>query len=246
MLNTISITSFFACFLIYMVSGISYAETYTVPVSINCSSSIEGAGWKHLNGDPKQQLTLTTEGMYIKGEGLIKLWDDDDEANDYENSVFHTQIVGDSAIVIAECVSFGGETQMYSYVQGENPPVLACPKGDGIKMRFISPNAPDPEQYVYHATLTVVKDDEPTEKMIIGIKAKDDIKGPQVNFGKQFPTSTEKSELSSGSKNKPSKCIIMSAEPPGLSLYESVYNDGFYKQYDNCIKSSLLSTSLFY
>lgn len=212
---------FFMWFLV--VSSMSYAKTYTVEVNVNCSPSVELAGWKFLNSHPKRQLTLTTEGMYIKGEGLVKLWDDDDEANDYENPVFHSQTVGDMAVVVAGCVSSGGEMQMYSYDQGTNPPVLVCPKGDGIKMRFITPNNPDPEQYVYHATLTVVEDDEPLEKATIEIKTQESSKDPVSKFdvkGQQTFTSSKSMGKSSGGE-KPSKCIIMSGEPD-YCMYNSL------------------------
>ena len=208
----------FICFLLCIVSSVCYAGTYTVPVSIKCSSSIPEAGWKQIAGDPRKQLTLTTEGVYIKGEGLVRLWDDDD------NYIYHSESVGDTALVRAQCLSFSQSMKMYDFETGDNPPVLVCPKGDGIKMRFISPNNSDPEQYVYHATLTVVEDDEPLEKSTIEVKTQESSKDPVSKFdvtGQQTFTSTSKSMGKSSGGGKPSKCIIMSGEPD-YCMYNSL------------------------
>ena len=160
--TTFVIHAFIISTLITIISGICYAETYSVPLTIGCYKSIQDAEWISYKASPKTQYTLTTVGMFIKKENVLAtLWYDDDEENDYENPIEYGLQFG-LPQVIARCTSSLVDTDMYAYPKGTPPPVLACPKGDGIKIRFIAPNSPNPEDFVYHAILTVTRDDEET------------------------------------------------------------------------------------
>jgi len=151
MLRTMIVVNTFVCVLAMTMAGVSYAYTYTNPVSIQCSPSSEEAGWKQLDGSPDSQYTLTTLGIEIAGEGLVTKWDD---LSDFENSIMHDGVVN----VVAKCIASGNEIDMFP---DDDLPTLICPKGDGIIIRFLSPNSSVPNQYIYRATLTVTRDDPP-------------------------------------------------------------------------------------
>lgn len=166
------------------VSSVCWAYHQEVPKKIECSSSIGTAGWyitrPHI--DPGARYTLTTVGMEIpdksKGaNGIVALWADDDEEHDYENHYDYGLTYG-RAHVIAVCiprraytgteedVAFlqqqaraGLDTKMYDYPKGSQPPMLACQKGEGIGIKFLSPNNPNPRQFIYHANLAIDRDD---------------------------------------------------------------------------------------
>lgn len=166
-------------FLVYITFGVCYAGTYTEPVTIQCSPSCQKARWEPINARPNSQLTLTTVGMYVTGEGIVIKWDD------YGKSIFHE----DDARVVARCMFSKEEITMYDLpdkLPSESSllffPSLVCPKEEGIEIKFLSPNDPDPNKYVFHATLTVIEDDESDKKTTPKIITKDDNKDPLANL----------------------------------------------------------------
>jgi len=146
MLRTTFIVKTSVCALAMAIAGVSYAYTYTSPIDIQCSPSSEEARSKEIDGSPDSQYTLTTIGMEVAGEGLVTTWSD-------HNSIANVNVE-------AECMPSGREMDMFSdnYLHS---PTLICPKGDGVTIRFLSPNHLNPDQYIYHATLTLTRDDPP-------------------------------------------------------------------------------------
>lgn len=129
------------------------AVSRTKPVEVLCSSTVRAAGWHEIVGGPDARFSLTTNGMEVKGEGLVFKWDN------LEEGIFHD---GDSPYVIAKCLPSEKELKMYDLPDEfpYTPPTLVCAKGESIAIRFLSPNDPDPERYIYKATLTVDRDED--------------------------------------------------------------------------------------
>jgi hypothetical protein len=138
---------------------------------MGCYPAVEKAGWWLIdNGNPKKQFTLTTVGIDIAGEGMVTKY------NDCDNAIFHDGIVH----IIAKCVPSNKEMDMWDDFSDVKP-TLICKKGEGVAIRFMSPNSKNPEDYVYHATLTVKVDDETAINRPSSVRSKIAVKLPATH-----------------------------------------------------------------
>jgi hypothetical protein len=136
-----------------IVSGICYAKTI---VAIPGPTSTEDRGWVELEpGKADKQYTITPLGMEIQGEGLVKIWDDD------ETFTYHSLEHGGDAHVSARCGSSGGGTKIYDF-KGE-PPVVACPVGKSLQV-IVSDPIGLKGKYTFKAEYTTATVDEKKEE----------------------------------------------------------------------------------
>ena len=140
-------------------SSVCYADAYDIPLTIKCRPTVEQAGWKEVKGAPNKQYTLTSLGLEIAGEtgpeegGLFSKW------TDHERGIVRYGV----AHIIAKCTPNGEEMDMFpDLALSHDPlPTLVCRKGEGLAVRFLSPNDPDPNKYIYHGRVTITRDDPP-------------------------------------------------------------------------------------
>lgn len=147
-------------------SGVCCADTYSIPLTFKCSPSIEAAKWKELTGDPHKRYTLTTKGLAVAGRERDGLFTD--------RRSIETYILGGVEIVhvMAKCTSPTGDERLDGAPMSMFPNgvpadsvTLVCQKGQGLAIRFLSPNSPNPNQYIYHAEVTVDRDDPPVQSV---------------------------------------------------------------------------------
>lgn len=154
---------FIVCALIgtVIISSVCYADTYSIPLTIKCRPSIQEADWKRVKGEPNKRYTLTTKGLAVAGRERDGLFTNGGDITTY--------ILGGVEIVhvLAECTpSTGAEPMDMFPTRGSAAgTTLVCQKGQGLAIRFLSPNSPNPNQYIYHAEVTVDRDDPPVQSV---------------------------------------------------------------------------------
>ncbi|EKE01159.1 MAG: hypothetical protein ACD_21C00202G0008 [uncultured bacterium] len=127
-------------------SSLCYATSETI--AIQCSESAETASWHNYEGEKGTQYSLTTQGIKVAGiPNLVLYW-----TNDMRNLSHYDDIHVD-----AKCTSPEGHEYWVSmWGPGKTCP---CKKGESLSIIMLHPNDPDPNKYLYVATLTTTHDD---------------------------------------------------------------------------------------
>lgn len=151
------IFAFILCILGIVISGSCYAQRQVIPLTLKCKPSIQEADWKRLKADPNATYSLTTQGLEVAGQERLLT----------DRREIETYILGgtDTVFIQAECTPSQGGRPMDMFPNRVSAAgiTLTCQKGQGLAIMFGSPNDPDPKKYVYHAQVTVDRDDPPVQ-----------------------------------------------------------------------------------